>query len=177
VLRGRIFLAVMILGMSILGAAPFASAQSGGISTKFRVDGEVKNRLEIDLRKLQSFPVATENVWYYTGAGPVNTSWSGANLLDVLDAAGILTNPNVKNDILRKIIIVTGSDGYQTAIAAGEIEPEFGGTQAIIAYKNDGAPLTSDGFARLVMPADKAGGRAVANIVHIEVRDIDDLDD
>jgi len=26
-------------------------------------------------------------------------------------AAGIRTNPNIKNDILRKIIIVTGSDG------------------------------------------------------------------
>jgi DMSO/TMAO reductase YedYZ molybdopterin-dependent catalytic subunit len=169
---------LMVAAAALIGASsimPPAAAETGGVSTRFRVVGEVQNRITIDQRKLQSFPVATENVWYDTGSGPVNTAWTGALLLDVLDAAGIRVNPNIKNDILRKIIVVTGSDGYQAVIAAGEIEPQFGGEQVIIAYKNDGQPLGADGFARLVVPGDKSGGRAVANIVSIEVRDTDDL--
>ncbi len=167
--------AACLLGSLVL--APMADAQTGGISTNLRVGGEVQHRLELDLKKLEALPPANENVWYFAGGSAVNTTWTGALLLDVLNAAVLNLDPNVKNDILRKIIIVTGSDGYQAVIAGGEIEPQFGGEQIIIAYKNDGQLLGSDGFARLVVPGDKSGGRAVANIVRIEVRDIDDLED
>lgn len=173
----RNIVAALALALAALSLAPLARAQTGGVSTNFRVEGEVQHRLDFDLKKLEALPVATENVWYFTGAGPVNTTWTGANLLDVLDAAGLIVNPNIKNDILRKIVIVTGSDGYESVISGGELEPQFGGEQIIIAYKNDSQPLSSDGFARMVVPGDKTGGRAVANIVKIEVRDTDDFDD
>ena len=173
----RNIFAATALMLGALSLAPLAHAQTGGVSTNFRVVGEVQHRLDFDLQKLEALPVATENVWYFAGSAPVNTTWTGANLLDVLDAAGLVVNPNIKNDILRKIIIVTGSDGYEAVISGGELEPQFGGEQIIIAYKNDGQLLSSDGFARMVVPGDKAGGRAVANIVKIEVRDTDDLED
>jgi len=100
----------------------------------------------------------------------VSHEYTGALLWDLLQAAGIKTDPNVKNDILHKIIVVTGSDGYESAFGAGEIDPEFGDNQIIIAYAADGQPLGAEGFAKLIAPGDKAGGRYVSNIVTIEVR-------
>jgi hypothetical protein len=55
---------------------------------------------------------------------------------------------------------------------AGEIAPNFGGDQIIVAYAVNGQPLTDTGFARIVAPGDKQGGRFVSNIVKIEVRNI-----
>jgi hypothetical protein len=66
---------------------------------------------------------------------------------------------------------VTASDGYETVFAAGEISPTFGGGQIMVAYAADGQPLGANGFARIVAPGDKAGGRFVSNIVKIKVRD------
>jgi hypothetical protein len=54
---------------------------------------------------------------------------------------------------------------------AGEIDPSFGGSQIMVAYATGGASLGTDGFARIVAPGDKAGGRFVSNIVEIEVKD------
>jgi DMSO/TMAO reductase YedYZ molybdopterin-dependent catalytic subunit len=168
--------ATALLLFTTLGGTPSALAQTGGVSTQFRVTGEVQHRLVFDLEKLEALPVTNENIWYFAGGSVVNSAFTGALLWNVLNAAGIVVDPNIKNDILRKIVIVVGSDGYQAVIAGGELVPEFGGEQIIVAYLQDGQPLGADGFARLVVPGDKAGGRAVANIVRIEVRDTDDID-
>jgi hypothetical protein len=53
----------------------------------------------------------------------------------------------------------------------GEIDPFFGGSQIMIAYATGGQSLGSAGFARIVVPGDKKGGRFVSNIASIEVRD------
>jgi len=174
-MRTRAVIAALVLAVG-LSAGSVANAQTGGVSNSFIVDGEVQKRTVFDLRQLQALPAAQENIWYFAGGTVVNTAFTGALLWDVLNAAGIIVDPNTKNDILRKIVIIVGSDGYQAVIAGGEIVPEFGGEQVIVAYKEGGALLGSDGFARLVVPGDKAGGRAVANIVRISVRDTDDLE-
>jgi hypothetical protein len=41
----------------------------------------------------------------------------------------------------------------------------------MIAYATGGQSLGNDGFARIAVPGDKAGGRFVSNIARIEVRD------
>ena len=82
-----------------------------------------------------------------------------------------LLDQSINNDILRKIVIVTGSDGYETVFSAGEIDPEFGGHQIMVAYAKDGQPLGPDRYPLIVAPGDKKAGRFVFNIVKIEVRD------
>ena len=66
---------------------------------------------------------------------------------------------------------MTGTDCYQSVFGAGEIDPFFGGSQIIVAYATGGKSLGNAGFARIVVPGDKAGGRFVSNIASIEVRD------
>jgi hypothetical protein len=94
-------------------------------------------------------------------------------LTDLLNQAVIDVDPAVKNDILRKYVVVTGSDCYETILSVGEILSDFGGSaQVLVAYATgDGQLLqTDEGMARLVVPGDKKGGRYVSNIVRITVR-------
>jgi len=109
-------------------------------------------------------------VTYFAAGAVTSQSFTGALLWDLLQSVGVIVDPNIKNDILRRIVIVTGSDGYQSTFGAGEINPTFGGSQIMVAYAANGQPLGQDGFARIVVPGDKAGGRFVSNIAKIEVR-------
>ena len=102
----------------------------------------------------------------------MSQSFTGALLWDLLQSVGIVLDLNIKNDILHQIVIVTGSDGYNPFFGAGEIAPNFGGDQIIVAYAVNGQPLGDTGFARIVAPGDKLGGRFVSNIVKIVVKNI-----
>ena len=66
---------------------------------------------------------------------------------------------------------MTGTDCCRSVFGAGEFAPFFGGSQIMVAYATGGQSLGDDGFARIVVPGDKAGGRFVSNIASIEVRD------
>ena len=157
-----------------IASSPLQAACPGGVSSFFKVSGEVTNRTVFDLDKLEQFPPAQQNVTYFAAGSVVTESFTGVVLWDLLNNApvgGIVTDPTVKNDILHKVIIVTGTDCYQSVFGAGELDPFFGGNQIMVAYATGGQSLGSAGFARIVAPSDKAGGRFVSNIASIEVRD------
>ena len=66
------------------------------------------------------------------------------------------------------MIRITARDGYVVVLSIGEIAPDFGAKPALLAYRrNDEAPAAM-GF-RLVMPADKHGGRYVCDVISIEL--------
>ena len=163
--------ALLLIGV---GSTPLQAACPGGVSSYFTVSGEVTKRTVFDLNKLEQFASAQENVTYFAAGSVVSESFTGVLLWDLLNNApvnGIVTDPAIKNDILHKVIIVTGTDCYQSVFGAGEIDPFFGGSQIIVAYATGGKSLGGAGFARIVVPGDKAGGRFVSNIASIEVRD------
>ena len=169
----KAFTAVVALFM-IGQSAPLHAACPGGASTSFKVSGDVNHHAVFDLNQLEAFPPAQENVTYFAAGAVESESFTGVLLWDLLNSAqvgGIKTDPNIKNDILHKVIIVTGTDCYQSTFGAGELDPFFGGSQIIVAYASGGKLLGSQGFARIVAPGDKAGGRFVSNIDRIEVRD------
>jgi hypothetical protein len=160
--------------LTAIGTSPLQAACPGGVSSSFTVTGDVTNRIVFDLNKLEQFPPAQENVTYFAAGSVVTESFTGVLLWDLLNnppVSGIVTDPHTKNDILHKIIIVTGTDCYQSVFGAGEIDPFFGGSQIMVAYATGGQSLGSAGFARIAAPGDKAGGRFVSNIAQIEVGD------
>ena len=157
-----------------IGASPLQAACPGGVSNSFTVSGDVTKRAAFDLDGLEQFPPAQQNVTYFAAGSIVTESFTGVLLWDLLNGApvnGIVTDPTIKNDILHKVVIVTGTDCYQSVFGVGEFNPSFGGSQIMVAYATGGGPLGSAGFARIVVPGDKAGGRFVSNIAKIEVRD------
>ena len=172
-----LFIAVLGLGLPFPALAGGAydschpTTTAGGFSPMFRICGDVNTPTTLNLKDLQSLSPTTENLFFYTGSGPVQGEFTGVLLWDLLNTAGIKTNPNIKNDILTKIIEVTGTDGYTADISAGELDPAFGGQQVIVAYAQNGALLgPNSGFAELIFPGDKAGGRDVYWINLIKVK-------
>jgi hypothetical protein len=155
-----------------VGQAPIPAKGPGGVSTQFTLSG-VQNPGVYSLSTLENdFTATTMTATYTAGGTPVTDTYTGVSLWTLLNDAGLITDPNIKNDVLRQYVEAIGSDGYAVIFSLGEIDPMFGGEDDIVAYADtDGqlGPDGSDGFARMVVPGDTAGGRYVSNLVALEV--------
>jgi len=166
-----LFAALLLFAVA---SSPLEAACPGGPSNSFTVTGQVKTPTTFYQKNLEQLPAAQANVTYFAAGSVTTQSFTGALLWDLLNSppvGGIVVDPTIKNDILRKIITVTGSDCYQSVFGAGENSPAFGGSQIMVAYGANGGSLGANGFARIVVPRDKQGGRFVSNIVNIDVED------
>ena len=142
--------------------APAVTAAGEGVSPAFTVSGAVARRATFDLAALKALPAITETVG--------GTTYVGVSLWDLLNTTtGIVTDPAVKNDVLDKFVVATGSDGYKALISMGEIDPAFGDQPDLVAYEADGTLLDTNGFARLVVPGDVKAGRYVSNLINLQV--------
>lgn len=143
------------------------AAAFGHPSTSFQLTGLVNHPGIFALSDLQALP----KVSITTTTTPLGQHTFGGTLLyNLLQQAGIKTDSTRKNDILRKAVLVTGTDGYGAAIALGEIIPRFANKQIILAYEEDGKQLPqADGFARLIVPGDAFAGRYISNVAQITV--------
>jgi DMSO/TMAO reductase YedYZ molybdopterin-dependent catalytic subunit len=142
-------------------------------SVSLQVTGQVKGPGELKLADIQAFLKATVTTNAQTGEGPLGShTYGGALLYDIVQKAQIITDSTRKNDLLRKVVLVTGTDGYSVTISLGEISPHFAGKKVLVAYEEDGKALPEvDGFVRLIVPGDTFAGRYVSNIATIAVKD------
>lgn len=153
-------------------AALTSPALAAEPTTSFSASGQVTNPQSFDLQSLQALPATTQNVTYASGSGTFTGTFTGVPLWTLLnDETGIKTDPAIKNDVIRNVVMVTGSDGYQAVYSTGELNPGFGGSVNVplMAYESNGQLLTTDGFARTTAPGDARGGRYVSNVESVEV--------
>jgi hypothetical protein len=132
------------------------------VSTEFSVTGDVAHAQTFDLASLQALPSVQRSVG--------TSTYTGVSFWDLLNDVGISTDANVKNGVLRKYVVATGSDGHRAAFSLGALDPAFGNEPDIVAYAVIGALLTGSGFARVVAPDDVKAGRFVSNLVSLEVQ-------
>lgn len=166
-----------ILRTALLGAFLMATATSAlpaGVSSQLSVTGAVTTPGTFDLAALQALPATTQTVSYFGGGSTQTHTYTGTSLWGLVNAAGITTNPAVKNDILNHYVLGTGSDGYRVVYSAGELSPNFGNRPDLIAYAETiggtSQLLGVDGFARTTAPGDVKGGRYVSNLINLDVR-------
>jgi DMSO/TMAO reductase YedYZ molybdopterin-dependent catalytic subunit len=159
---------VAICGFGV--SALVGGQASAGPTTQFTVTGDVVAPATYTLATLEALPPTTETVTFQTMSGPQTGSFTGPTLWTLLNTVGLQT-PAVKNGILRQYVIAEGSDGYTSLFSLGELAPQFGGSnpQVLVAYQQNGAPLGSTGFARMVAAKDNFGGRYVSNLENLEV--------
>jgi DMSO/TMAO reductase YedYZ molybdopterin-dependent catalytic subunit len=152
---------------------PFASPAASPVgSGSVQITGAVTTPGAVTVADLQGMTAQTVNVSFVAKSGSESHSFTGVLLWDVLQKAGLKLDPNVKNQQLRMYALITANDGYQTVISLGEIDPDFGNQPVLLAWDQDGKPLTGeDGPVRLVTPGDVKGGRYVYGVVSIEVVD------
>lgn len=147
-------------------------AQSTTFAPAFAVSGLVGAPRSFTRDDLGGLPQVTLPVVFGSGTGVESGVFTGPRLLDVLDAAGGPRFPPERNARLRTYVLATGADGYQAVLAWGEVDPDFGAQPVLVAWQRDGQPLgDGQGVARLVVPADKRGGRHVATVTRLELRD------
>jgi hypothetical protein len=66
--------------------------------------------------------------------------------------------------------LVTANDGFQVALSFAEVLPSSTDRRVLLAYEQDGEPLTSG--MRLVVPGDDLGGRSVIGVATVETGEI-----
>jgi hypothetical protein len=151
-------------------------AGPGGIAASATLSGAVADPTIITPETLHHLNQSqTETATYMSGGGSVTDTYTGVSLWNLVQDAGLLTDPSVKNDLLNYVVVATGSDGYRAAFSLGEIDPAFGNQQDIVAYADDKGQLGCggpDGAMRIVVPGDIAGGRYVSNLTSLQVIDV-----
>jgi hypothetical protein len=162
-------LAILIGAGNLAGAS---AALAAVFSPSFTVFGDVTSPKTFTYAQLSALPSVTETVTFQSGNTTVTSTFTGVNLWTLLNSVGITTDPAIKNDILRKFVVATGSDGYEAAFSLGELSPNFGNQPDFVAYNQNGVPITTDGFARVIVPNDGRGGRYVSNLVSLWIGDV-----
>jgi DMSO/TMAO reductase YedYZ molybdopterin-dependent catalytic subunit len=152
--RAAAFAAALLLAGPVFAQAPSLS-----------LEGKVKQPQHFSLADLKKLSAQHADVSYQTDRGPVTASFTGVLLWSLIEAAGGIDDAE-KGAAIRHAIRVTAKDGYVMVTSTGEIAPEFGGKEALVAYERDGKPL--DDF-RIVMPGDRHGARNVRDVVTITV--------
>jgi hypothetical protein len=143
---------------------------AGGFAPSFRVGGQVTTPKTYDLEELRQLPqTRVHNV--FIDRGVEEGTFTGVLLWDLIEAAGVIVDPHQENDLLRKYVLITGSDCYEALYSMGELSPWIGGSQpVIVAFQRDGKLLGPDrGMAWIISPGDKSGDRQVYNVARIRV--------
>lgn len=149
------------------GASPTA-AQS------VEITGLVDHPISVSVDDIKALPSQTVDVTFQSGKGEQQHTYTGALLSDVLALASPTLDPDIKNQVLQRYLVITASDGYTVVLSMGEIDPAFGNNPYLLAWEEDGAPLSAeDGPVRLVTPGDIKGGRYVTGVIRIEVRGLE----
>lgn len=175
-----IFRKLTLAFIFMIGYTPLTQATSsclGGVSSGFKLSGSVTHPKTFTPTSLSQYRTSQMTVSYFSGsAGLVTKTYIGVPLYDLINEAGVVIDPTHKNDILRKYLVINATDCYQVIVALAEIQPSFGGQQALVAFETvdeTGAEVPLDdteGAIKLVMPGDKAGGRNVFHLNSIVVR-------
>lgn len=181
----RLLIAGLMLATSLgfgLTAAPVSAwfqstpeaASSEAIDT-FTIEGHVVNPGEWTVADLQQFEAQTVDVTFISGGESEDHSFTGVLLSDVLAAVELQQDPDgPKNAPLRSWLVFTAQDGYQVVISGGEVDPGFGNQPYLLAWEQDGEPLSAeDGPVRLVLPGDVRGGRYISGVISIVVESLD----
>ena len=117
---------------------------------------------------LKEYPHQTVTIFdHHTNA---KETYAGVPLMELLAHLGVPHGKDLMGKALGNYVVATGSDGYKSVLALGEIDPEFHPGMVLVADTMDGKPLGKAGPFRLVVSEDKRPARSVRNLVKVEVR-------
>jgi len=161
-MSARIFASTLFVVIGLSGITARADDATAGIA----VGGQVQHPIIVTVQDPQRLPATPVSVSFQTDKGQESASYTGALLWSVIAEAAPMDTPG-KNTKLRHTILITGRDGYAVSLSEGELDPAFEGKSVLLAYEKDGTPI---GRVRLVVPGDHHGGRAVRDVVRIDVQ-------
>jgi hypothetical protein len=121
-----------------------ASAQGPQAIT---VSGAVKQTLTLTTADLARMPRATVTA----KNGGIEVTYEAVWLHEVLQRAGVPSGTELRGEALSTCVLAEATDGYQVVFSVAELDPAFTGSQALLADKAGGKPLSGEqGSFRLV---------------------------
>lgn len=97
--------------------------------------------------------------------------YSGVRLSVLLAKLGAPLGSDLRGKALANYIVATGSDGYRSVLALGEVDPNFHPGEVIVADTMNGKRLDAhSGPFKLVVTEDQHPARSVRNLITIELK-------
>ena len=158
-MKGQRRFAPALVAFALLAAVP---GRSETAELELALAGQATRHIAPD--ELDRLPQQHADVSFLTGHGEEHRTYDGPALWAVLDRGDALSSVPPR-ERARRVLVVTGRDGYTTALALAEIDPEFEGKQVLLARQPDGG-------LRLVVPGDHCGGRSVHDVARIKLEEI-----
>ncbi len=156
-------LAVALALFGGLAGMPALAADAAGIV----IVAPTGQTTALTAAELAQLPPAHLDVSFIAEGETRHASFDGPLLWTVLDHARAVT-PGQLLTQAPQVVLISGADRYVAAIAVGELSPDLGGKQVLLADRMNGMPL-EPGHLRVVVPGDKHGARDVRDVVRIEV--------
>ncbi|MEU8268121.1 hypothetical protein AB0B89_13220 [Sphaerisporangium sp. NPDC049002] len=144
---------------------------SDGVSPRARVRlaGDLRAPGQLTVEDLRGMPQReAEATFLCRRSGVRRHHFAGPLLVDVARAAEPTFDASGRKDRLRFLVSVLGGDGHHAVLSWGEIDPEFGNAEVLLAVQMDGRDLDEQG-PHLVVPGDRCGGRHISRIVEIRI--------
>ena len=153
------------------------SLSVAGAADGLTVTGDVKRPMTLDVAALRAFPAAAKTTYRYVPHDGAMSDQqrpfvqiTGVRLMDLLEQAGLAERD--RSDWRKAVVIATGRDGSRTVFSWPELAYTTAGTEAMVAYERDVAPLpASEGPLEIHVPGDERRvARDVKQVQRIEVR-------
>lgn len=155
---------------AILIAVPLAAHSAEQPSGAITIAGPSSESVAIDTDSLARLSTQQIAISFLSAQGNRSATFAGPLLWNVLEQYKAI-DPAQHQAQVSQYVVLTGRDGYRAVLALAELAPEYEGKQIILAREMDGKPLASE-HLRIVVPADKRGGRSVRDIARIEVKSL-----
>jgi DMSO/TMAO reductase YedYZ molybdopterin-dependent catalytic subunit len=150
---------------AFLASANFIFAQT---QASLSVEGEVNKPAKFQLQDIAVMKHVTVQAADRDGK---QHSYSGVPLYEILQAAGVTMNEQLKGENMAKYLLVKSGDGYEVVFSLPELDSSFSNNIVILADKMDGNDLPQGkGPWRIVVPAEKKHARWIWDVRTLAVR-------
>ncbi len=155
-----------VTGIEVVHAVPIVKGGTYFFSAEFVVSGAGIAPRTYNLADLEEMTPET-----YTNAS--GATWTGPTLRSVLHASGIDTRD------MDGYVVVQATDGYAIVLSMYEATHRTGTQDDLLAIRAsdgsiNGTSAKDSGFARLILPGDKAPGRWISNVAQIVVHKLEE---
>ncbi|HXC57574.1 MAG TPA: molybdopterin-dependent oxidoreductase [Rhizomicrobium sp.] len=128
--------------------------------------GAVQHPGTFTMAQLRAMPQIDVKVDQKTEKGSFTGTFHGVLLWTLINDAGLVNGPQRHAILLHGIIVTAAADHYATLVSLGEIHPELGNGQVILATEENGQPLAQP---VLIVPGDIKAARDVRNVTTVDV--------
>src|SRR5262249_24109444 len=142
----------------VLVPAVARTQQSPSVEAMLLITGSVASPVTLTVRDLKAMPRTAVTI----KQDGRDVKYEGVVVGAILARAGATLGHDLTGAAVASYVVASASDGYRAVFSLAELDPEFTGSEIIVADSVDGKPLFEyQGPLRIVAPHDTRGARGV----------------